>query len=80
MSEPKWLTDLQKATDTYIAEYAACILNGDPPPDPPCHHRYCTDLGYGLCMGVAGAQIDMLEESGRSRREAVGKVISDIWR
>lgn len=72
--QPQWLADLQKATDDYVAH----ILGGNPP-NPPCHHRYCRDQGYGLCMGVAGAQIDMMEDSGWSRREAVGEIVSDIW-
>ena len=74
MNQPQWITTLQNATDAYVAD----ILGGIPPAEA-CGHRYCNDLGYGLCMGVAGAQIDMLEDSGRTRREAVGKVIADIW-
>lgn len=72
MSEPNWLTDLQAATDEAVAR----ILRGDP---PPCEHRYCHDQGYAMCMGVAGAQVDMLEDSGLSRREAVGRVVSSIF-
>ncbi|QZT61217.1 hypothetical protein [Mycolicibacterium austroafricanum] len=71
MSQPQWITDLQQATD----EYATALLGGNPP-TPPCRHRYCRDLGYGLCMGVAGAQIDMMEDNGLSRREAFLKVVS----
>jgi hypothetical protein len=73
---PQWLTDLQQATDDYVTQ----ILSGNPP-TPPCTHRYCRDQGYGLCMGVAGAQIDMMEDNGLSRRESVPEggqsVVSD---
>lgn len=67
--QPKWLTDLADA----MPEAAARILRGDP---PPCEHRYCHRQGYALCMGVAGAQVDMLEDAGWSEREAVAKVVA----
>jgi hypothetical protein len=52
-AEPKWLTALRAATA------AACerILRGDP---PPCEHRSCRNAGYAMCLGVAGAQLDMV--------------------
>jgi hypothetical protein len=71
MSEPKWITDLEQATNEAVAR----IRRGDP---PPCEHRYCHDQGYAICMGVAGAQVDMLEDSGLSRGEAVRQVIAGI--
>jgi hypothetical protein len=69
---PKWITDMEAATFTAVQR----ILDGDP---PPCNHRYCADQGYALCMGVTGAQIDMLEDSGLSRREALEQVVSSIF-
>jgi hypothetical protein len=72
MTEPQWLADLQAATNVAVAR----ILNGEP---PPCEHRYCHDQGYALCMGVAGAQVDMLEDGGLSRAEAVRRVIAGMF-
>jgi hypothetical protein len=70
--QPQWVTDLDEAT----AEAVARILRGDP---PPCEHRYCHRQGYAICMGVAGAQIDMLEDAGWSSRDAFLKVAFDIF-
>jgi hypothetical protein len=71
-SEPQWLTDLHAAVAVAIER----IMRGDP---PPCDHRYCHRQGYAICMGVAGAQIDMLEDNGWSQREASLKVAADIF-
>lgn len=65
---PQWLRDLQAATAATVQR----ILNDEP---PPCQHRYCRDQGYSLCMGVAAAQIDMMEDNGMTRRDAVASVI-----
>lgn len=73
--QPQWITDLDDAT----AEAVARILRGDPP--PPCEHRYCHDQGYAMCMGVAGAQVDMLENSGLSREEhLIDHIPTGEWR
>lgn len=72
MSEPQWIDDLQAAANEAIAR----IMRGDP---PPCEHRYCARQGYAMCMGVAGTEIDMLEDAGMSQREAFVKVATDIF-
>lgn len=80
MSEqPQWITDLNEATadlNEATAEAVGRILRGDP---PPCEHRYCHRQGYAICMGVAGAQMDMLEDAGWSARDASWKVVAGIF-
>ncbi len=34
--------------------------------DPGCGHRHCQRQGIGLCMGVLGAQADLLEDRDRT--------------
>lgn len=71
-SQPKWIDDLIEATK----EWVDSILRDVP---PPCEHRYCERQSYGLCMGVAGAQMDMLEDNGWPEREAFLKVAAGIF-
>ena len=56
MSEqPQWLTDLEAGTYEAVQR----IMRGDP---PPCEHRSCRNAGYAMCLGVAGAQLDMVHD------------------
>ncbi|GAS98905.1 uncharacterized protein RMCC_5870 [Mycolicibacterium canariasense] len=72
MGQPQWIADLEAATTAAINR----ILNDEP---PPCEHRYCKDCRFSMCMGVAGAAVDMFEDSGMSRAEAVQRVIGGLF-
>lgn len=71
MAQPQWITQLEQASLATVQR----ILDDVP---PPCDHRYCRDQGYSLCFGVAAVEIDMREDNGQTRREAVGAVMASI--
>lgn len=82
MTEPKRLTDLMDATVAWASEATGRTedeIRDEIGRDTDCGHRYCQRQRYGLCMGVAGARMDMLEDNGWPERQALNKVVSQWW-